>query len=154
MNFDVTSHIVWLDRSLGATKPNELGIEYNSNMSISDVEKMIKQKLGDKWRLPTDDELLKLFKYFETQEPIPYSGKYKGVTISDKHYFLLTKDPNNIYNYGPGARYYFPQILSNSGHYLNYVIFGFHRERKFLGEIKILEKKQNYTTIIPVKDVD
>ena len=100
MNFDVTSHIVWLDRSLGATSPKELGIEYDLNMSVSDVEKMIKQKLGDKWRLPTDDELLKLFKYFETQEFTPLNKfkdneGYRGNAIEtfklkDKNFILKT----------------------------------------------------------------
>ena len=111
MNFDVTSHIVWLDRILDASSPKELGIKYDLNMSVSDVEKMIKQKLGDKWRLPTDSELLNLFKYFETQEfetldKFKDNENYIGDAIEwfklkHKEFYLKTLRRGNVLNNTP-----------------------------------------------------
>lgn len=106
MSFDATNGLIWLDRSLGATKPKEVGIKYDLNMSIPDVEKLIKQKLGDKWRLPTDEELLNLFKYFETQDfetldifkdNEGYSGNaVEYFKLKDKEFYLKTLRRGNV----------------------------------------------------------
>lgn len=179
MNFPKSSvyKLIWLDRSLGATSPKELGIEYDSKMSISDVEEMIKQKLGDEWRLPSKTEIVSLFSYFDNIGLIPLD-KFKDdeetiewFKLKDEEFYLKSMNKNvRSQAFGTGGSSCKKNILKISSNNINFLTndnamklyFTYNIVYKYLGcdgfskianvrERKLSSKIENKVYILPVK---